>query len=135
MERQISMLPRCEHGGLLMTGIASITLDVESRNSVSLVQHLAVDIGVLISKMEESIEAIVQASLKTAQDPDGRPFPAYPVYPSGKTWYEASGKKGSMKKFYHNFISEADCAAHRNHHSSHPLLHGGLEIDENSTVV
>ena len=36
VERQISMLPRCEHGGLLMTGIASITLDVESRNSVSL---------------------------------------------------------------------------------------------------
>ena len=37
----------------------------------SLVQHLAVDMGVLVSKMEESIEARIQASLKTAQDPDG----------------------------------------------------------------
>ena len=35
---------------------------------MSLVQHLAVDIGVLVSKMEESIEALIQASLKTAQD-------------------------------------------------------------------
>ena len=122
-----------------MTGIASITLDMESRNSVSLVQHPAVDTGMLISKMEESIEAIIQAFLKTTQDPDGRPFPTYPVYPSGKTWYEASGKKGSMKKFYHNFISEADCAAQPYHVASFtpitPLLHGGLEIDENSTVV
>ena len=30
VEKQISVSPRCEHGGLLMTGIASITLDVES---------------------------------------------------------------------------------------------------------
>ena len=35
----------------------NITLDVESRSSVSLVQHLAVNIGVLVSKMEESIAA------------------------------------------------------------------------------
>ena len=30
VEEQISIPPRSEHGGLLMTGIASITLDVES---------------------------------------------------------------------------------------------------------
>ena len=68
-----------------------------------------------VSKMWELIEAIIQASLKTVQDHDGRPFPTYPVYPSGKTWYEASGKKGSMKKFYRNIISEADCAAQPYH--------------------
>ena len=38
--------------------------------------------GVFVSKMEESIEAHDQASLKTAKDPDGGP---YPVYPSGKS--------------------------------------------------
>ena len=36
------------------------------------------------------------------------------MYPSGKTWYEASGKAGSGKKFYHNFISGADFAAQPN---------------------
>ena len=55
---------------------------------------LAQDMGVSVSKMEESIEAHYQASLKTAKDPDGGPFPAYP---SGKSWDEASGKTGSGK--------------------------------------
>ena len=68
---------------------------------------LAVDMRVLVSKMEESIEAHYQASWKTAQDPDGGPFPAYP---SGKSWDEASVKTGSGKKFYHNVISGADLA-------------------------
>ena len=40
VEEQISVPPRREHGGLLTTGTASITLDVESRSSTSLVQHL-----------------------------------------------------------------------------------------------
>ena len=65
---------------------------------------LAVDMRVLVSKMEESIEAHYQASWKTAQDPDGGPFSACP---SGKSWDEASGKTGSGKKFYHNVISGA----------------------------
>ena len=43
---------------------------------------LAQDMGVSVSKMEESIEAYYQASLKAAADPDGGPFPAYP---SGKS--------------------------------------------------
>ena len=43
-----------------------------------------------------------------ARDPDGGP---YLVYPSGKTWYEVSGKTGSGKKFHHNVISGADCTA------------------------
>ena len=37
--------------------------------------------------MTDSIEALGQASLKTAKVPDGGP---YPVYPSGKSWDEAS---------------------------------------------
>ena len=43
---------------------------------------LVLDTGVLVSKMEESIDVHYQASLKTAQNPDGRPFP---VHPSGKS--------------------------------------------------
>ena len=58
---------------------------------------LAQDIGVSVSKMEKSIEAHYQASLETAKDPDGGPFPAYP---SGKSWDEASGKTGSGKKVF-----------------------------------
>ena len=64
--------------------------------------------GVPVSKMPGSIEALCQASLKTAKDPDGGP---YPVYPSGKSWDEASGNTGSGKKFYHNVMSGADFAA------------------------
>ena len=56
----------------------------------------ALDMGMLVSKMEESIEAHCQASLKTTQDPDGGPFPAYPA---GKSWDEVPGKTGSGKKF------------------------------------
>ena len=55
--------------------------------------------GVPVSKMPGSIEAPCQASFKMAKDPDGGPYPAYP---SGKSWYEASGQTGS------NVISGAD---------------------------
>ena len=58
--------------------------------------------------MEESIEADNRASLKTAQNPDGGPFPAYP---SGKSWDETSGKTGSGKKFCHSVILRTDFAA------------------------
>ena len=91
----------------LAVNIASITLDEESRNSVSLVQHFAADMGVPVSKMWESIEVLIQASVETAKDPDGGP---YPVYPSGKSRDETSHKMGSGKRFFHNTISEADFA-------------------------
>ena len=63
------------------------------------------DMGVSVSKMEKSIEAHYQASLKTAKDPAGGPFPAYPF---GESWDAGSGKTDSEKKFlYHNVISGA----------------------------
>ena len=79
---------------------------------------LAQDMGVSVSMMEESIEAYCQASLKSAADPDGGPFPAYP---SGKSWDETSGKTGSGKKFRHNAISGADFAANRTHRETVPV--------------
>ena len=69
---------------------------------------LALDMGVLVSKMEESIAAHCQASLKTTQDPDGGPFPAYP---DGKSGDEVPGKTGSGKLFYRYVISGADFTA------------------------
>ena len=66
-----------------------------------------------------------------ARDPDRGP---YPVYPSGKSWDEASGKTGSGKKVDHNVTSGADFAA-----QPHcvaiitPVIHycmGGSEVDK-----
>ena len=56
---------------------------------------LGENMGVTVSKMQESIEAHFQASLKTAQDPDGGPSPADT---SGKSWDEASGKRGGWRR-------------------------------------
>ena len=66
---------------------------------------LAADLGVPVSKMEESIAAHYHPSLRTAQDPVGGPFPAYP---SGKSLDETSGKTGSGKKFYHGRRASSD---------------------------
>ena len=89
-----------------------------------------------VSKMWESIEAQIQASLNTAQDHDGGP---YPVYPSGKSRDETSREMGSGKKFFHNVISGADFAAQPYYVAViTPVIHycmGGLEIDENSAVL
>ena len=60
------------------------------------IKFLAPDMVVPVSKMEDSFQGHYQASLETAKDPDGGPFPAYP---SGKSWDEASGKTDSGKKF------------------------------------
>ena len=40
---------------------------------------LAEDMGVPISKMQDSVEAHCQASLKTAEDTDRGPYPAHPL--------------------------------------------------------
>ena len=65
------------------------------------------DIGVPVSKMEESIAAHHQVSLKTAKDLNEGPSP---VYPSVQSWDDASGKTGSGKKCCHSVISGADFA-------------------------
>ena len=97
---------------------------------------LAQDMGVSVSKMEESIEAYCQASLKSIADPDGGPFPAYP---SGKSWDETFGKTGSGKKFRHNAISGADFAVQSYYVAIVTSFircdTGGLEIDEDSAIL
>ena len=66
------------------------------------------DMEALVSKIPDSIEAHYQASLKTTGNPNGEPYPAFA---SEKSWNEASGKKGSEKKFYHSVSSGAYFAA------------------------
>ena len=58
---------------------------------------LAQDLVVSVSKMEKPTEVHYQASLQTATDPDGGP---YPTYQFGKSWEEGSGEMGSGKKFF-----------------------------------
>ena len=70
-------------------------------------QHLAVDMGMPVSKMWESIEAQIQASLKIARITTE----TFPAYPSDNSWDDDFGKTGSEKKFLHNAISGAGFAA------------------------
>merc|ERR1711998_719498 len=69
-----------------------------------------------------------EASVKTAQDPDGGSWPAYP---SGKSWDDPSGKTGSGKKFYHNVIDGSKFATEPFYVAIiTPVIHycmGGLE--------
>merc|ERR1712193_285311 len=69
---------------------------------------LAKDMGVPVQTLADTHELHYQASVKTAADPDGGSWPAYP---SGKSWDEPSGKTGSGKKFYHNVIDGSKVAA------------------------
>merc|ERR1719310_261529 len=77
-----------------------------------------------------------EASVNMAKDPEGG---AWPAYPSGKSWDEASGKTGSGKKFYHNVIPGSAVAAEPFYVAIiTPVIHycmGGLEIDVNSAVL
>ena len=61
-----------------------------------------------IWKIEGSIEADYQASLETAQNPDGEPYPAFA---NDKSWDETSGKPGLGKKFCHSVILGTDSTA------------------------
>ena len=79
----------------------------------------AEDMEALVLKTPDSIKAHYQASLKTARNPNGEPYPAFT---SEKSWSEASGEIGSEKKFYHNVSSGADFAATVVAHRQVPLI-------------
>jgi len=96
---------------------------------------LAADMGVPLSVLEETHEGHYQAAKKTEKDPNGGSWPAYP---SGKSWDEPSGKTGSGKKFYHNFIPGSAVKSEPFYVAIiTPVIHycmGGLEIDTDSAV-
>ena len=89
------------------------------------------EMEVPVSKWRNRARPIIRVFLKTAEDPDGGPYPAYL---SGKSWDEASGKTGSGKKFDHNVISGADFAAQPCYVAIiTPVIRycmGGLEIEK-----
>ena len=92
---------------MILLGIASITLDVErSRSRV----WCSIDPGYGSASLEDGgvNRSSLSASLKTAQNPNGEPFPAYH---SGNSWDEPPGKAGSGKKFCHSVILGTDFAA------------------------
>merc|ERR1711966_511306 len=77
-----------------------------------------------------------EAAQKTAKDPDGGSWPAYP---SGKSWDAASGPTGSGKKFYHNVIPGSQVAAEPFYVAIIiPVIHycmGGLEVTAEAEVI
>jgi flavocytochrome c len=89
---------------------------------------LAKDMGVPLQTLIDTHQIHYEASVKTAQDPDGGSWPAYP---SGKSWDEPSGKTGSGKKFFHNVIDGSKFAAEPFYVAIiTPVIHycmGGLE--------
>merc|ERR1712139_459523 len=99
-------------------------------------KDLAKDMGVPLQTLVDTHQLHYEASVKTAQDPDGGSWPAYP---SGKSWDEPSGKTGSGKKFYHNFIPGSQVPTEPFYVAIiTPVIHycmGGLEIDVNSQCM
>jgi flavocytochrome c len=93
-------------------------------------EELASDMKVPLSVLEETHQQHYEAAKKMEKDPDGGPYPAYP---SGKSWDECSGKTGSGKKFYHNFIDGSAVKTEPFYVALiTPVIHycmGGLEVD------
>ena len=91
----------------LAVNIASITLDVESRGSTTLVQ--------LWPWTWKCVSQRWKTQPKPAFKLPGKlpriPMEPFPVYPSGKSRDEAFGKMGSGQKFYHNVTPRADFTA------------------------
>merc|ERR1719213_555752 len=84
--------------------------------------------GVTLETLVKTHDEHFEASEKTAKDPDGGNWPAYP---SGKSHDEPSGKTGSGKKFYHNVIDGSKVATEQFYVAIiTPVIHycmGGLE--------
>ena len=98
--------------------------------------ELAKDVNIPIQTLIDTHQQHYEASQKTAKDPDGGQWPAYP---SGKSWDAASGPTGSGKKFYHNVIPGSAVAAEPFYVAIiTPVIHycmGGLEVTVDAEVV
>jgi len=98
--------------------------------------ELAKEMGIDGKVLVDTHNAHYEAAKKQEADPEGGKWPAYP---SGKCHDEASGKTGSGKKFYHNYIEGSKVLAEPFYVAIiTPVIHycmGGLEIDVNSSVM
>merc|ERR1711862_333840 len=99
-------------------------------------EALAKDMGVSLSTLEEQHQKHYEAAKNTEKNPDGG---AWPAYPSGKCWDEASGKTGSGKKFFHNIIDGSAVKTEPFYVAIiTPVIHycmGGLGVDVDSAVL
>merc|ERR1719247_2735433 len=97
---------------------------------------LADDMGVSLQTLVDTHQGHYEASQKTAKDPDGGSWLAYP---SGKSWDEPSGKTGSGKKFYHNVLQPSEVATQEFYVAIiTPVMHycmGGLETTTQGECV
>jgi len=97
---------------------------------------LAADMGVPLSVLEESHQIHYESAKKMEKDPEGGNFPAYP---HGRCWDEPSGKTGSGKKFYHNYIPGSAVASEPFYVAIiTPVIHycmGGLQVTTESECV
>merc|ERR1719428_2028828 len=97
---------------------------------------LAKEMGIPVQKLIDVHNAHYEAAQKTSKDPDGG---SWPVYPSGKSWDDASGKTGSGKKFFHNVLEGSKVPTEPFYVAIiTPVIHycmGGLEIDADSRVL
>merc|ERR1712166_999937 len=79
-------------------------------------EELAKDMGISVQTLVDTHDQHYQASQKTAKDPDGG---SYPAYPSGKSWDEASGPTG----YWTNRKSTLSASSH------HLLAHQSPKIE------
>eukprot|EP00929_Paragymnodinium_shiwhaense_P110778 TRINITY_DN77_c0_g2_i7.p1 TRINITY_DN77_c0_g2~~TRINITY_DN77_c0_g2_i7.p1 ORF type:complete len:526 (+),score=166.55 TRINITY_DN77_c0_g2_i7:110-1579(+) len=97
---------------------------------------LAADMGVQLSVLEETHQGHYDAAKKMEKDPEGGNWPAYP---NGKCWDEPSGKTGSGKKFYHNFIPGSAVASEPFYVAIiTPVIHycmGGMKINPDAEAL
>merc|ERR1711959_790999 len=97
---------------------------------------LAKDMGIDLKVLVDTHQLHYEASQKTAKDPDGGSWPAYPT---GKSWDEPSGKTGSGKKFYHNVIDGSKVATEPLYVAIiTPVIHycmGGLETTVDAECI
>jgi succinate dehydrogenase/fumarate reductase flavoprotein subunit len=101
-------------------------------NGAALAKDMGIDVSVLVKTHDDHYAA----AMKTKENPDGGPWPAYP---SGKSWDEASGKTGSGKKFFHNIIPGSAVKTQKFYVAIiTPVIHycmGGLEVNVNSLLL
>merc|ERR1712196_70795 len=99
-------------------------------------EDLAKDMGIPVQVLIDTHQQHYEASQKTAKDPDGGQWPAYP---SGKSWDAASGPTGSGKKFYHNVIQGSEVEKQEFYVAIiTPVIHycmGGLEVTADAEVI
>jgi len=99
-------------------------------------EELAEALGVPLQLLEATHEAHYLASIKTAKDPEGGPWPAHP---RGRSWDEPSGRTGAGKRYFRHVIRGAQVRTEPFYVAIvTPVIHycmGGLEVTTDAAVL